>query len=253
MILTSIIIDDEKHSRETLKKLIFEFCEDIEVLATASNVKEAVATIKAHRPDLVFLDIELQTGTGFDVLEQLSDQHFEVIFTTAFEQYAIKALKMSSLDYLLKPIDIDELIEAVEKAKHIKNKTDYKKQLETLLQNLKVTQAKHKQQNICLSTTDGIEFLPVQNIAFCKSEGSYTQFILTDNTTILVSKHLKEYEKLLPYPPFMRVHNSYLINLSEVKKYIKTDGGYILMNGGQPVSLSRTKKDDFLKAMENVF
>jgi len=253
MTLKSLIVDDEKHSRETLKNLVTEFCRDIDVLATASNVEEGVAAIKAYRPDLVFLDIELQTGTGFDILKELPEQHFEVIFTTAFEQYAIKAVKMSSLDYLLKPIDLDELIEAVEKAKQAKNKTDYKLQLDMLLQKLGSKQSGQKQQKICLSTTEGIEFVPLETIAFCKAEGSYTTFTLTDGPAILVSKHLKEYEYIFPSPPFMRVHNSYLVNLTHVKKYVKTDGGYILMNGGQTVALSRGKKEAFMEIMGKSF
>src|SRR5690606_4029541 len=138
-----------------------------------------------------------------------------------------------------------------EKAKKAKNKTNYKKQLDTLLQNLNPAQSEQRPQKICLATADDIEFVAIENIAFCKAEGSYTKFVLTNNSSVLVSKHLKEYENLLPCPSFMRVHNSYLINLSEVKKYVKTDGGYILMNGGQAVTLSRGKKEVFLRRMEN--
>lgn len=251
MRLKSVIIDDERHSRETLKNLVTEFCAEIDVLATASNVAEGVVAIKSHRPDLIFLDIELQSGTGFDILDRLPDQHFEVIFTTAFEQYALKAIKLSSLDYLLKPIDIDELVEAVEKARLAKDKTDYKQQLDTLLQILGPARAGSVQEKICLATTEGIEFVPIGNIAFCKAEGSYTTFVMTEGPNILVSKHLKEYEGILPCPPFMRVHKSYLVNLTQVKRYVKSDGGYILMNGGQAVGLSRGKKEAFIKVMEN--
>ncbi|KXO00065.1 response regulator [Aequorivita aquimaris] len=248
MNLKTIIVDDEKHSRETLKNLVTEFCNDVEVTMTASNIMEAISAIRAHRPDLVFLDIELQSGTGFDILDQLEDVHFEVIFTTAFEQYALKAVKFSSLDYLLKPIDLDELQKALEKAKKAKDKKSYSKQLETLIYNLKQPQPSNHR--ICLATVDGYEFINVEEIIYCKAEGSYTTFKLTNGPSLLVSKHLKEYENLLNEQHFMRVHNSYLINLNEVRKYVKADGGYILMNNGETVSISRSKKEDFFKIMK---
>ncbi len=247
MNLRAIIVDDEKHSRETLKNLVTEFCADVEILATTSTINEAISAIKTQKPDLVFMDIELQTGTGFDILEQVGDINFEVIFTTAFEQYALKAVKFSSLDYLLKPIDLEELQKAVEKARKIKDKNIYSKQLETLLHNLKQQQPNNNK--ICLATADGYEFINVDEIMYCKAEGSYTTFKLTNGTSLLVSKHLKEYENLLTDQHFMRVHNSFLINLNEVKKYVKSDGGYILMNNGESVSISRNKKEEFFNIM----
>lgn len=250
MSLNAIIVEDEKHSRETLKNLLEEFCVDVKVIETAANVDEAVTKIAALHPDVVFLDIELQTGTGFDVLSQLRDINFEVIFTTAFEQYAIKAVKFSSLDYLLKPIDLEELQKSIEKAKKKKNQEVYKKQLETLMLNLK--QQHPKLNKICLSTADGFEFINTADILYCKAEGSYTAFILNNNSKLLVSKHLKEYESLLGEQQFMRVHNSFLINLNEVKKFVKSDGGYIIMNNNDTVSISRAKKDDFLELMNNL-
>lgn len=250
MNLKAIIVEDEKHSRETLKNLLEEFCVDVKVIETAASVDEAVTKIAALHPDVVFLDIELQTGTGFDVLSQLRDINFEVIFTTAFEQYAIKAVKFSSLDYLLKPIDLEELQKSIEKAKKKKNQEVYKKQLETLMLNLK--QQHPKLNKICLSTADGFEFINTADILYCKAEGSYTTFILNNNSKLLVSKHLKEYESLLLEQQFMRVHNSFLINLNEVKKFVKSDGGYIIMNNNDTVSISRSKKDDFLELMNNL-
>ncbi len=250
MSLRAVIVEDEKHSRETLKSLLIEFCVDIEVVAMASSVDEAVSMIKSLKPDVVFLDIELQTGTGFDVLDQVFLLNFEVIFTTAFEQYAIKAVKFSSLDYLLKPIDLEELQKAIGKARIKKNQEVYKKQLETLMLNLK--QQKPKLNKICLATSDGFEFINVNDIIYCKAEGSYTAFILKKSEKLLVSKHLKEYENLLLEQDFMRVHNSFLINLKEVKKYIKSDGGYIIMNNNDTVSISRSKKDDFIDVISTL-
>ncbi|PKA83907.1 LytTR family two component transcriptional regulator [Ulvibacter sp. MAR_2010_11] len=250
MKLKAIIVDDENHSRETLKNLLTEFCPDVEVLVAVSSVEEAITSISGLKPDVVFLDIELQTGTGFDILDRLENIDFQVVFTTAFEQYAIKAVKFSSLDYLLKPIDLEELQKAVEKAKKAKDKDSYNQQLETLIFNLK--QQQPHLNKICLSTSEGFEFLNVDDILYCKAEGSYTTFKLKNNVSHLVSKHLKEYENLLTDQSFMRVHNGYLINLKEVKKYIKSDGGYILMNNDDTVSISRNKKDDFFEAMQQI-
>lgn len=250
MSLRAVIVEDEKHSRETLKSLLEEFCVNIEVIGMAGSIDKAVELIKSKQPDLIFLDIELQTGTGFDVLNQVSHLDFEVVFTTAFEQYAIKAVKFSSLDYLLKPIDLEELQHSVEKAQTKKNQTTYKKQLETLMLNLK--QQRPNLNTICLATSDGFEFVEVNNIIYCKAEGSYTTFVLKNNEKLLVSKHLKAYEDLLLEQDFMRVHNSYLINLKEVKKYIKSDGGYIIMKNNDSVNISRSKKDGFIEIMSSL-
>lgn len=246
MDLKAIIVDDENHSRETLKNLLEEFCPDVKVLASVGNVQNAVKEIKLLNPDLVFLDIELQSGTGFDILAQLGEINFEVIFTTAFDQYAIKAIKFSSLDYLLKPIDLEELQNAIEKARKIKNRTSYNQQLVSLLNNLR----QPKSSRICLATFDGMEFVNISDISYCEASGSYTSFKLTNGKKLLVSKHLKEYENLLAEHHFLRIHNSFLINLKEVKKYYKSDGGYILMNNNDTVSISRGKKDFFLRAMQ---
>jgi two-component system, LytTR family, response regulator len=246
MNLKAIIVDDEKHSRETLKNLVEEFCDGIEVLATASSIVEALEVIPKMKPDLLFLDIELQTGTGFDILNLLPEINFEIIFTTAFDQYAIKAVKFSSLDYLLKPIDLDELQIAIEKARKLKDKQLYNLQLQSLIHNLK----QPKISKICLATTDGFEFVNIEEICYCEAQGSYTSFIFKSGKKILVSKHLKGFENLLSDHTFMRVHNSYLINLKEVNKFIKSDGGYIVMNNGDSVSISRSKKDEFLEAMQ---
>ena len=241
------IVEDEKHSRETLKNLLEEFCNDVVIVGMAGSVSEAIEMIKIKKPELVFMDIELQTGTGFDVLDSLSNEHFEVIFTTAFEQYAIKAIKFSSIDYLLKPIDIEELQSAVEKARVKKDAQEYQKQLEVLLTNFK--QPNGENRNICLSTAEGIEFVKIQDIIYCEANGSYTNFLLKEGKKIIVSKHLKEYETLLSEHAFMRVHNSFLINLLEVQRFVKTDGGYILMKNDDTISISQKKRDEFMEKM----
>ncbi len=250
MTLKVVIIEDEKHSRETLKSMLEEFCKDVKVIATASSVSEGVKVLSIYSPDVVFLDIELQSGLGFDVLTQIKDPTFEVIFTTAFEKYAIKAIKFSSLDYLLKPIDLSELQDAVEKARDRMDTNVYRQQIDTLMQSL--AKENHKQEKICLATTAGMEFIAIEDIVICKADGSYTSFVLKNKNTLMVSKHLKEYENLLGEYQFMRVHNSYVINLNEVKKYVKSDGGYIIMSNDMHVSISPRKKDELMEAMKRL-
>ncbi|WP_298792046.1 LytR/AlgR family response regulator transcription factor [uncultured Allomuricauda sp.] len=250
MTLKVVIVEDEKHSREILKSLLEEFCKDVQVIATASSVDEAVKVLSVYSPDIVFLDIELQSGVGFEILEQIKEPSFEIIFTTAFEKYAVKAIKFSSLDYLLKPIALDELQKSIEKARVKMDTNVYRQQLDTLLQSL--SRESSKQEKICLATTAGMEFIAIDDIVLCKADGSYTSFVLKSKNSLLVSKHLKEYENLLADQLFMRVHNSYLINLREVKKYIKSDGGYIIMSNDMHVSLSPRKKDDLIEAMKRL-
>ena len=245
--LRSVIVEDEKHGRETLKNLLEEFCEGVEIIAMAENVEQAVEVISKHKPDLVFLDIELQTGTGFEVLQRLNPLSFEVIFTTAFEHYALKAIKFSSIDYLLKPIDIEELQQAIQKVNLKKDKDKYRAQLELLLQNLSGSPEDKKK--ICLATSDGIEFIDINSILYCEANGSYTNFYIEVLGKLMVSKNLKEYEQLLIDHNFMRVHNSFLINLSKVKKFVKSDGGYILMQNDGLVNISQGKRDEFMERM----
>lgn len=250
MILKAVIIEDEKHSRETLRSMLEEFCKDVEVIAMAGTVDEAVKVLSIYSPDIVFLDIELQTGTGFDVLQQIKDPNFEVIFTTAFEKYAIKAIKFSSLDYLLKPIDLDELQKSVDKARTQLDTNVYREQLDTLMQS--ISRGSMRPEKICLATTAGMEFIAIQDIIVCKADGSYTSFLLENNETLLVSKHLKEYENLLAEHQFMRVHNSYVVNLKKVKKYVKSDGGHLIMSNDLQVNISPRKKDDLIEAMKRL-
>ncbi|WP_111669483.1 LytR/AlgR family response regulator transcription factor [Algoriphagus litoralis] len=245
--LNAIIVEDEFHSRETLKSFLKEYCPEVAVVDTAATVTEAVEKISQLHPDLVFMDIELQTGTGFDVLQKVRHLDFHLIFTTAFEHYAIKAIKFSSIDYLLKPIDLDELILAVQKAKNLIASENHQHLLENLLSNMQSGSLENRK--ICLSTAEGVEFIPTKEILFCEANGSYTDFHLSDRRKLVVSKNLKEYENMLQDANFMRVHNSFLINLGEVKKYIRAEGGYIVMNNDRQVSISPGKREEFLKRM----
>ncbi|MFC3414674.1 LytR/AlgR family response regulator transcription factor [Algoriphagus hitonicola] len=245
--IKAIIVEDEFHSRETLKGFLREYCPEVELLDEAGRVEEAVQKISSLQPELVFMDIELQTGTGFDVLQRVRHLDFHLIFTTAFEHYAIRAIKFSSVDYLLKPIDLEELQVAVKKAIGLKEQENRQSVLENLLVNWKNTSS--EDQKIALSTSDGIEFIPVREILYCEANGSYTEFFLNGGRKLLVSKNLKEYENMLTNHQFMRIHNSFLINLSEVKKYVKSDGGYIVMSNDKAVSLSTSKREEFLRRM----
>ncbi|TDH28589.1 response regulator transcription factor [Segetibacter sp. 3557_3] len=244
MVLKAVIVDDETRSREFLRTLVEEFCTDVKVAGLAANVPEAVALINTHKPDVVFLDIELQTGTGFDVLQHFIDPQFQVIFTTAYDHYAIRAIKFSAIDYLLKPIDIEELQLAIEKAKSRVENNSSKQTIDRLLQNIR--KPANSDFSITLATSEGLEFVPIQNIIRLEASGPYTHFFLKEGRKIMVSKNLKEYETMLGDHNFFRVHNSHIINLKEVKRMIKTDGGYAVMNDESTIAISPKKRDEFM-------
>lgn len=244
--MKALIIDDEKRSRESLKQLVVDECPDVEVLDMADSVANGADAIKKHQPNLLFLDIEMQDGTGFDLLEKVANSNFHVIFTTAFENYALKALKLSAVDYILKPINPVELKEAVSKAKELIEQKDQDKNFELLLQNLQSNTGKHK---IALPSSEGLTFINVNDIIRCQADGSYTHFFFKDRKKILVSKKIKEYEELLSPYNFVRVHHSHLVNLDEVAKYVRGDGGYVVMSDGETVYVSKRKKEDFMSAL----
>ncbi len=244
MILKAVIVDDEIRSREFLKNLVNDFCSDVKVTGLAATVEEAVNLIRTQQPDLVFLDIELHAGTGFDVLQHFNEPGFHVVFTTAYDHYAIKAIKFSALDYLLKPIDVEELEKSVEKAKEKVANNTSRQAINMLLQNLR--KPANTDYSITLATSEGLEFVPLYNIIRLEASGPYTHFILKDGKKIMVSKNLKEYENLLGEYHFFRVHNSHIINMKEVKRMIKTDGGYAVMNDESVIAISPKKRDDFM-------
>lgn len=241
--LSSVILDDEAKSRESLKILIEDFCEGVEVSALCQNVSEALDAINKHKPDVLFLDIQLQRETGFDLLNQLKDFTFEVIFTTAFSEYAIKAFKFSAIDYLLKPIDIQELKLALSKVEKRKGNVTTDR-LQQLLQNLRSGASDNYK--LALPTSDGLVFVKVGDILYCEASSNYTEIILTDGKKYTVSRTLKEYEDLLGEQNFFRIHHSYLINLNEIKKYVRGDGGYVVMNNDKSLDVSKRKKEGFL-------
>jgi two-component system LytT family response regulator len=241
----TIIVEDELHSRELLKSMVDTYCKQLNVVAVASSVEEGVEAIKTHDPAIVFMDIEMQTGTGFDVLQQTTNYNFHVIFTTAYDHYAIKAIKFSAVDYLLKPIDLEELQDAATKAVEKINKTPEHNNLNQLLKNLR--RPPGEDYSITLSTSDGLEFTPLTKIIRIEANGPYSIFHLKDGRKIMVSKNLKEYEMLLEDHNFMRVHNSHIINLDEVRKMVKTDGGYVVLKDETQIIISPKKKDEFMQ------
>jgi two-component system, LytTR family, response regulator len=243
----ALIVEDEVRSRDFLRNLVEEFCPQLAVQGTASNVEEAVAFINTQSPDIVFMDIEMQTGTGFDVLQQVKHRDFHVIFTTAYDHYAIKAIKFSAVDYLLKPINLEELQQAVAKAVEGLQQAAESNKIDLLIKNLR--RPAGEDFSISLSTSEGVEFIQLSNICRLEANGPYTTFFMKDGSKIMVSKNLKEYEMLLSDHGFFRVHNSHMINLKEVRKMIKTDGGYAVMNDDSMIAISPKKKDEFVQLM----
>lgn len=245
--IKAIIVDDEAKSRATLGALLQAHCPNVSVVAMADSVAEALADIEKHEPHVVFLDIEMPFNSGFTLLEKIKVPGFEVIFTTAYDHYAIKAIKFSALDYLLKPIDVDDLIKAVNKVElNNKNKKTRQPDFELLLSNLKLKSSAAK---IAVPTFDGLQMLDAKDILKCVADESYTHITLVSGSKLTVSRILKEYEELLSDLNFFRVHNSCLINLAHVVKYVKGDGGQVIMVNGEAVEVSRRKKNELLRRL----
>lgn len=243
----AVIVEDEAMNCDFLQHLLAEFCPQVEVAGTAATVEEAVNAIHQQRPQIVFMDIELQTATGFDVLQQVKEPDFEVIFTTAYDHYAIRAIKFSAIDYLLKPINFEELQGAVGKAIESLQVREKDNKLDLLLRN--VRRPVGGDFSISLSTSEGVEFIPLSQIIRLEAKGPYTTFFMKNGHSLMVCKNLKEYELLLTDHGFFRLHNSYMVNMKEVKKMVKADGGYAVMNDDAMIAISPKKKDEFLSLM----
>jgi len=241
--MNCIVVDDELKSRESLKILIEDFCEGVQVSALCQNVDEAIVAITEFKPAVVFLDIQLQRETGFDLLTRLKDFDFEVIFTTAYSEYAIKAFKFSAIDYLLKPLDIEELRKSLDKVKRKLN-NNISGRLEQLIQNLKPNPSQNYK--LALPTSDGLIFAKVADILYCEASSNYTEIVTADGKKHIVSRTLKEYDEMLTEHDFFRIHNSYLINVNAIKKYVRGEGGYVIMANDVSLDVSKRKKDAFL-------
>lgn len=241
MNIRSIIIDDEPNNVENLRAIIGTYCPEIEVIATAGNAAGGIEVIKAYQPDLVFLDIQMPGGSGFDVLRAFNAIYFEIIFITAYDQYGIQAIKFSALDYLLKPIDITEFKAAITKAIEKISAKRHNHNIENLLEYIKSGQ--REPPKIALPTLSEIRYIKVNTIIRCEAENNYTTFYLDNGEQILVCKTLKEYDELLQPHRFIRPHQSHLVNLGFVKSYLKEDGGTLLLSDQTKVPISRQNKD----------
>ncbi|HSU27856.1 MAG TPA: LytTR family DNA-binding domain-containing protein [Chitinophagaceae bacterium] len=244
--LKAIIIDDEPYCCEILAAMLESDCPGVEVVSIYNNGNDALKGIKQHSPDLVFLDVEMPKMNGFEMLEQLPAINFHLIFTTSYDQYALKAIRFSAIDYLLKPIDREELKKAVQKVKE-RLQVPLPLQLEILMQ--KIRQPSIPISKIALPTMEGLQMIPVDSIISCESDDNYTTLTVKNNKKLLVTRSLKEMEDILEQYPFIRVHRFYIINLNEIEKYIKGEGGYLLMSDGTSIDVARNKKEVLLKRL----
>ena len=247
--LTAIIIDDESSSRSALKQKLINHCTDVTIIAECESGEDGIKSIEEKKPDIVFLDVEMPRMNGFTMLQQLYNRNFELIFITAYDQYAIKAIKFSALDYLVKPVEVADLKMAVEKVKAKRNHAPGNERLELLLQNL--VNEKKEHQRIAIPSMEGLQFINIDDIIYLEAQSNYTVFHLKDSHKVTVSKTLKDFEELLPASIFLRIHHAYLINKNQVLKYIKGEGGQVLMKNNITLDISRRKKEEFLKAIGN--
>lgn len=241
---TAIIIDDEAKGRFALKEKIKNYCQDVLVVAEATNGIEGIAAIEKHHPQIIFLDIEMPGMNGFDMLNHLPLKNFQIIFTTAYDHYAIKAIKYAAFDYLLKPVDIEELRQVIARINVLSN-NQTKSQIELLKQNIR--NPKKLLNKLAIPTLEGLCFYDIHDITYLEAQSNYTNIYFSSNTKILASKTLKEFEELLPDDIFFRLHHSYIINLNYIKRYIKGDGGQVELRTGTFIDVSRRKKEEFLK------
>ena len=247
--IKAIIIDDENNALEVLEMQLARFCKDVTVVAACDGGIKGIAAIKKHEPDLVFLDIEMPHKNGFDVLNETREMKYDVIFTTAYDQFAIKAFKFSALDYLLKPVDILELQAAVEKVKNKKDNSGLDEKIKTLFQQLQPQKLTDK---IALPVGDAMQFMQPDEIIRCESDSNYTHIFLANGKKITMAKTLKEVEENIHGNPFFRVHQSHLINMNHISKYIKGDNAYLIMKDGTQIGVSRNRKEVFLETFRKV-
>lgn len=240
---TAVIIDDEEGARESLANIIEKYIPEIEIIGKAASAKDGYDLITKEKPQVVFLDVEMPNENAFDLIDKFEHVDFEIIFVTAYDHYAIQAIKSSALDYLLKPIDIDDLKMAVEKLEIKISQPEKDEQFDILLESIH-SDKPHKK--IAIPESDGIIFVNVDDIIRCESDGNYTSIFLKDDKKIVSSKTLGDYEEMLKQNDFFRTHRSHLINLNEIHKFVKGDGGYLLMSDRSEVEISRRKKQDFL-------
>ena len=245
--IKAIIVDDEPYCCDALEMLLEKYCPEVKVAEVCHSGESALTAIKTLNPQLVFLDIEMPKMSGFEMLEKLPETNFDLIFTTSYDQYAIKAIRFSAMDYLLKPVDREELQQAVQKVIN-QSKNQIPQQLKILLQ--KISQPPVKVQRIALPTMEGLQLVPVDSIISCSSSSNYTIFHFKDKQKITVSRTLKETEEMLEEYSFLRVHNSFVVNLNEINKYVKGEGGYLIMSDDSTIDVSRSRKEILVKKLQ---
>lgn len=246
--IKAIIIDDIEQARITLKKDLEVYASDVQVIGEANGVVEGAKLLKSVKPDVLFLDIQMQDGSGFDLLDILKEINFKIIFITASDAHAIKAFRYAAIDYLLKPVDPDELVGALSKFRDHKVNENEKYQL--LNDTLKNHHKSHER--LALHTQDKIHIVSITDILRCESNVNYTEFFFNNNKKLLVTKTLKEFEDLLSEQGFYRVHQSHLVNTKYIKEFVKTDGGYLIMNDGSSVPVSTRKRPEVMKMLEDL-
>lgn len=249
--IRAIIIDDEQHCINRLETLLNGHPQQVHVMGAFNTLEEGLQAVRRLKPELVFLDVELHDKTGFDLLQQLGEIDFEVIFTTAYDKYAVQAFRFSALDFLLKPLTEEDLQAALLKVQQRTLHHEKMERMETLLHNLRNTPDTAKR--ICVPVVNGLVVLQVSDIIRCQSDVNYTTIFLKDNQKLIVAKTLKEFEEMLTDLNFYRVHNSHLVNLAHVKSYQKGKGGFVIMNDHSTVEVSTRRKDDFLKRLSSHF
>jgi two-component system LytT family response regulator len=240
-----ILVDDESNSLEMMEWLLKTYCPEVTIQAMCNSAEAGIEAIHKHKPDVVFLDIEMPHMNGFDMLEQFDRLFFDVVFCTAYDQFAIKAFKYSALNYLLKPVDPDDLKETIRRIDERKG-VPTREQIELLLQNVKGAN-KSTVSRIALTTNDGMIFVSTQDIIYCEAESNYTNIMLAGGKKIMVSKVLKDIDEALTGPDFFRVHNSFLINLNRIKKFVRGEGGYVIMDNDATISISRSRRQEFME------
>jgi two-component system LytT family response regulator len=251
--IRTVLVDDESRLLASLQLMIRKNCPGLDIVAVCCSADEALIKIRETTPDLVFLDIAMPGKDGFSLLEEIGDIRFRVIFVTAHDEYSLRAFKFSAIDYLLKPVNEDDLIVAVRKAERtIFHEQTLQKGIEALMYNLK-PQTNNQAQRLCLVTLTGFFVVSLADIIYCEAEGPYTNFYLPDNKKICVSRPLADYELLLTDVDFLRVHKSFLINLHHVREYRRGEGGEVILSNGVGIDVSRRKKETFLEKIRDIF
>ena len=248
--IRAILIDDEHFGRQALAQALEKYCPQVNLLQQCASPEEGMISIQQHQPDLVFLDVQMPGMSGFDLLKEMQPVNFEVIFITAYDRYAIKAIKFSAIDYLLKPLDVDDLMQAVKRVEEKQQSIGSAQRLASVVHNLNFNEGGIEK--LAVPTMEGIDFMEVSQIIFCEADRGYTNIYLKHEAPKLVSRTLKDFESILTNSGFCRVHHRYLINMKHIQKYIKGEGGYVILTDDHHVDISRRKKEEFLSLLDKL-